>query len=164
MRCGRTRLQYRRSTRGLFSRRDLAVVDRRFKRRALAQQTGVECVCRARIADDGNVILKLNSVGISEFEDRRVLYFDLDDRDVFALVAAFAGWRAVRLDLKGKGSAVRNDYVMDLLKTLEVAVLIELLNNVGVKASRVSAELLGYLLDHLPEQRLLCFFFAVFGD
>ena len=118
--CGSAGLQDRRATGGLFLRGDLAVVDRGFKRRFAAEQSGVEGVGGAGITDDGHVILKLNFVGVGEFENRGILDFDLDDRDVFTLIVAFARRRAILLDLERKRAAVGNDDVMELLKTLQV--------------------------------------------
>jgi hypothetical protein len=50
------------------------------------------------------------------------------DGDVLTLIAAFARRRAVLLDLKRKRAAVGDDHVVEELKTLESAVLIQLLN------------------------------------
>jgi hypothetical protein len=57
MRCGRVGLQDRSATRRLFLRGNLPVVNRCLKHPLAAEQSGVERVCRARITDDGHVIL-----------------------------------------------------------------------------------------------------------
>ena len=90
----------------------------------LAQEAGVESIGRARVTDNGHVVLKLDLVGVCEFKNRSIPDFDLDDRDVFTLIGAFTSWRAVLFDLERQGGTVGNDHVVNLLEILQLAVLI----------------------------------------
>src|ERR1043165_2787246 len=158
MRGGGAGLKNRRAAAGSFLRRDLAVVDRRFERGARAERAGVESVGRAGIANYRYVILQLHFVRVGEFQDGRILDFDLDDRNVFTLIVTLARRRAVLLDLERKRAAVGNDDVVEDLEALQLAVLIDELR---VDGARVFAVLLRDLLHELAEQSLLRFVFAV---
>src|SRR5689334_22558825 len=92
-----------------------------------AQRSGVESISGAGIANHRHVILQLNLVRIRQLENRRVLDFDLYDRDVLTLIVTLAGWRAVLFDLEWIRTAVGNDHVVKDLKALKLAVLIDVL-------------------------------------
>ena len=60
------------------------------------------------------MILELNFLGISEFEHRRILNFDLYNCDVFTLIRTLSGRSAKLFDFKWKVSAVWHQNVVIL--------------------------------------------------
>ena len=105
------------------------------------------------------MVLKLKRVRVADFQSWRVLHFDLDDRDVFALADGCAEF----LDLERKHLAVRQDDRVDMLEVREIRAIGDVLDDVASldRLVRIEPGLLRDAPHELFEEDLLALVLAV---